>query len=178
MAVSAPNTGAPSRATPTPFAQAYARHTAALARFNALPSSFEDTDPDAHKREEDAFLEASRALDQTPPGTWAELAIAMEHMLAKGANPGWDLCDRLVADAKRLLDAPPTIGAADLYALDRAMMRVDHVAATTDLMAEVADGLGAAALASAMRGVGATLSEQARAINQVLEPHRRARGAR
>jgi hypothetical protein len=120
MAIHAPITGAPSRAseinrrgllagmalapvvvaTPlasvhatgfaSPFAHALAANTAAEQRFNSLPLDLEFIDPAANAREEKRMLEAWRVLVHAPPENWNEFATKYEILTEKGTGAPTD----------------------------------------------------------------------------------------
>ena len=92
------------RQTPTEFANLHALSEAAKARFNALPEDLEYTDPARFAREEQAFHEASDALDYATPANMSELVIAMEHTIGDGSTGTRDRRDRLIQHARDLAE--------------------------------------------------------------------------
>jgi len=91
------------RHTPTEFAKLHALSEAAKARFNSLPEDLEYTDPAWFAREEQAFHEASEALDYATPSNLSELVIAMEHTIGDGSTGTRDRRDRLIQHARDLV---------------------------------------------------------------------------
>lgn len=132
MAVHAPITGAPSRASeinrrgllaglalapalvaPTvaaariasgsPFARALAANVAAEQRFNSLPLDLEFIDPDANRREEARMLDAWRVLVHAPPADWNEFATKFAILTEDGeGSPTDEQSAVLMADVRRL----------------------------------------------------------------------------
>jgi hypothetical protein len=93
----------PATTAPTPFGQAAACYQATLARFNALPTDLEETDPDAFAREEDAYSASRDAVMAEPAESWSEFVIAFEIASGEGTCPiEHDQVTKLRADLRRL----------------------------------------------------------------------------
>jgi uncharacterized protein (DUF2236 family) len=74
-----------------------AANDAAVARFNALPTSLENDDRAAFTQEEDRLLDGLRLADRAVPTSWSELERWVTHI----TNHGKSDVDR--DDAARLL---------------------------------------------------------------------------
>jgi hypothetical protein len=166
-------------ATASPFDAIHRAYVAASDALNALPKDFERTDPAAYAAIEARYTAASRALDAAPVATWGEFIRLFENAVADGGDPGEELNAKLLADARRLAETP-MMGAVDLCGLDQAMTRVDQIASAVDVIAgTIGEKLdGSANMADALVGLSSTLTEQAAAIDGILQPHRVAMGVR
>lgn len=90
----------------TPFAVAYARYIAARDALNGSPDGLEETHPAAFNALEERYSDAVRTVDAASPTNWREFTQKLEMTIADGVTPGAELCNRLIAQAKRLVSNP------------------------------------------------------------------------
>jgi len=81
-------------------------------QFNALPSDFEDTNPDDYEVEERRMIAACHNADRAYPTNWAEFLRLFDHMSYNGgASVDEDNARRLIEHGRRLLAAHQSEGA-------------------------------------------------------------------
>ena len=102
----APLLTVPALAVPTgatPFAVAHARYISVRDALNNSPDDWELTNPAAFDAMEKRYSAAQDAVDEATPTNWHEFVQKLEASIADGVTPGADLCNQLIAEAKRLL---------------------------------------------------------------------------